>query len=404
VSVTEGYPVEGEVIGPYRVVRRIGGGGMGAVFEALDVALGRRVALKVIAPDLAHDAVFRARFTAEARALAALDSAHVVPVFAHGAQAGHLYIATRLMPDGDLAHLIEERGALPLRVGVELIGQVASGLADTHAIGIVHRDIKPGNILLARRSGGRAAYLSDFGVAGRLGGDAWGEAGTVGTPIWMAPEVHSGGRGGVAGDVYSLGCVLWATLAGRPPYIGRTSDQIAAAHREQPVPQLTGDHPMVREVNRILRRAMAKDPARRHRSAAVLREDLRRAATMPDVRFRPASVRSLASRVAALLVAASIGWAIWGGPGDEEASEAPAGARPRAVASLARALTDQGVMTRAEADCTARRWIAETGLQPMVEAGFFDADLTYVDQGRSAMTARIESAATSAARECAAER
>jgi serine/threonine protein kinase len=402
VNASAGYPVEGEVIGPYRVVRRIGGGGMGAVFEALDVALGRRVALKVIAPDLAHDAEFRARFTAEARTLAALDSAHVVPVFTHGAQAGHLYIATQLMPDGDLAHLIEERGALPLRVGVELMGQVASGLADTHAVGIVHRDIKPANILLGRRSGGRTAYLGDFGVAGRLGGDARGEVGSVGTPIWMAPEVHSGGRGGVAGDIYSLGCVLWATLAGRAPYAGTTVDQVAAAHRERPVPQLTGEHPMVREVNRILRRAMAKDPARRHRSAAELRDELRRAAAMPEVRSRPVAVRRPASGLAALLVAASIAGAIWSP--DDPTGQRPAGARPRAVASLSGALADRGVMTRAEAYCTARRWIAETGVQPMVEAGFFDADLTYVDRDRRAMTARIESAATSAARECAADR
>ncbi|MFL6001585.1 MAG: serine/threonine-protein kinase [Nocardioides sp.] len=400
MSATAGYPVEGEVIGPYRVGRRIGGGGMGAVFEALDVALDRRVALKVIAPELAHDAQFRARFTAEARTLASVDSPHVVSVFAHGQQAGHLYIATQLMPDGDLAHLIEERGSLPLRVGLDLIGQVAAGLADTHAMGMVHRDIKPANILLGRHPDGRTAYLCDFGVSDGLGGDAGGVDGTVGTPIWMAPEVHSGGRGGVAGDVYSLGCVLWATLAGRAPYAGATVDQIAAAHREHPVPQLTGDHPMVREVNRILRRAMAKDPARRHRSATELRDDLRRAASMPDVRVRPVAVRGLASCLAALMVLASIAGAIWG-PGGEEARETPAGARSRAVASLTRALADQGVMSRAEADCTARRWIAQTGLRPMVEAGFFDADLTYVDQDRSAMTARIESAATSAARGCA---
>jgi serine/threonine protein kinase len=402
VSATAGYPVEGEEIGPYRILRRIGGGGMGVVFEALDVALGRRAALKVIAPDLARDAEARARFTAEARALAALDSAHVVAVFAHGEQAGLLYIATQLMPDGDLARLIEERGALPLRIGLDLIGQVASGLADTHAIGIVHRDIKPANILLRRRSDGRSAYLGDFGVACPVGTDARRGVGTVGTPIWMAPELHSGGRGGVAGDVYSVGCVLWATLAGRAPYAGTTEDQIAAAHREQPVPQLTGDNPMVREVNRILRRAMAKDPARRYRSAAELRDDLRRAATVPDVVPRPVAVRRLAPGVAALMVAASIGYAIWS-PG-VEAGRTPAGARPRAVASLARALADEGVMTRAEADCTARRWLAETGLRPMVEAGFLDADHTYVDRDRSAMTARIESAATSAARACAADR
>jgi serine/threonine protein kinase len=357
----------------------------------------------LIAPELARDAQFRARFTAEARTLAALDSPYVVRVFAHGQQAGHLYIATQLMPDGDLAHLIEERGPLPLRVGLDLIGQVAAGLADTHAMGMVHRDIKPANILLGRRSGGRAACLCDFGISDRLGGDARGVDGTVGTPIWMAPEVHSGARAGVAGDVYSLGCVLWATLAGRAPYVGTTMDQIAAAHREGPVPQLTGDHPMVREVNRILRRAMAKDPARRHRCASELRDDLRRAAIMPDVRARPFALRALPSCLAALMVVGSIACAIWG-PGDEDAGETPAGARPRAVASLARALAEQGVMTRTEADCTARRWIAETGLRPMVEAGFFDADLTYVDQDRSAMTARIESAATSAARGCAADR
>jgi serine/threonine-protein kinase len=402
VSATAGYPVEGEEIGPYRVLRRIGGGGMGAVFEALDVALGRRVALKVIAPELAHDAEFRARFTAEARLLAALDSAHVVPVFAHGVHAGHLYVATQLMPDGDLAHLIAERGALPLRVGLDLIGQVASGLADTHAIGIVHRDIKPANILLGRRSGVRSAYLGDFGVARRLGADPRRDVGTVGTPIWMAPELHSGGRGGVGGDVYSLGCVLWAALAGRSPYPGTTEDQIAAAHREQAVPQLNGGHPTVREVNRILRRAMAKDPAQRYRSAARLRDDLQRAATMPDVRSRRVAVRRLASTAAALTVSASIGCAIWS-PGDD-AGQRPARARTRAVAGLATALSDRGVMTRAEADCTAQRWIAETGLRPMIEAGFFDADLTYVDQDRSAMTARIESAAASAARACAADR
>jgi hypothetical protein len=147
---------------------------------------------------------------------------------------------------------------------------------------------------------------------------------------------------------------------------------------------------------------MAKDPARRHRSAAELRDDLRRAATLPDEVPRPVAVRRLASGLAALTVACSIGYAIWS-PGDES-GRPPAGARSRAVASLAQALADQSVMTRAEADCTARRWLAETGLRPMVKAGFFDTDLTYVDRDRSAMTARIESAATSAARACATDR
>jgi hypothetical protein len=152
-------------------------------------------------------------------------------------------------------------------------------------------------------------------------------------------------------DVYSLGCVLWATLTGRAPYAGTTADQIAAAHREQPIPQLTGGTTMAREVNRILRRAMAKDPARRHRSAAELRDDLRRAASIPDDEPRPAAVRRLASGAAAVMVAASIGYAMSstrGGDGPTRAGE-----RARAVSSLARALASQGVMTRAEAGCTA---------------------------------------------------
>ncbi len=410
MSATAGYPAEGDQIGPFRVVRRIGGGGMGAVFEAVDETLDRRVAVKVIAPHLVEDAEFRDRFAAEARSLAALDSPHVVHVYAHGDQAGRLYIATQLIPDGDLAHLIEDVGAPPLRVGLDLISQVAAGLADAHAVGLVHRDIKPANVLLRRRDDAMSAYLGDFGVACRVGAEHAGqEVGTIGTPHWMAPELHSGTPAGVASDVYSLGCLLWATLTGRPPYAGTTEDRIVAAHREQPVPQLVGDSLMAREVNRILRTAMAKDPAARYRSATELRDDLRRAATLPhaagrDVAAATTSHRS--SRVgAALLLVVVAGSLTRATPGDDVApspsSGSPTGDEARAVASLARALAGPGVMTRAEADCMARRWIAGAGLRSMVAAGYFDADLDYVDQDRSAMTSRIESAATAAAQACA---
>jgi Protein kinase domain len=228
----------------------------------------------------------------------------------------------------------------------------------------------------------------------------------VGTPVWMAPELHSGARAGVASDVYSLGCLLWATLTGRAPYAGATEDQLAAAHREQPVPQLTGENPMVREVNRMLRTAMAKDPSARYPSATVLRDDLRRAVTLPDV-AGPARVRLPALAVTALLVAiagGSIAYAV-STPGDEATPGRPSalstGEETGAVASLARALAGQGVMSRAEARCTARRWVAGAGLRSMVAAGYFDADLDYVDRNRGAMTPRIEAAATEAARTCA---
>ncbi|MGH3335548.1 MAG: serine/threonine-protein kinase [Nocardioides sp.] len=410
MSATASYPAEGDQIGPFLVVRRIGGGGMGAVFEAVDETLDRRVAVKVIAPHLAEDAEFRDRFAAEARSLAALDSPHVVHVYAHGDQAGRLYIATQLIPDGDLAHWIEDVGAPPLRVGLDLISQVAAGLADAHAVGLVHRDIKPANVLLRRLDDAMSAYLGDFGVACRVGAEhALQEVGTIGTPLWMAPELHSGTPAGVASDVYSLGCLLWATLTGRPPYAGTTEDRIVAAHCEQPVPQLVGASLMAREVNRILRTAMAKDPAARYRSATELRDDLRRAATLPHKVGRDVAATTTSHRSslvgAALLLVVVAGSITRATPGDVAApgpsSAASTGDEARAVASLARALAGPGVMTRAEAGCTARRWIAGAGLRSMVAAGYFDADLEYVDQDRSAMTSRIEAAATAAARACA---
>jgi serine/threonine-protein kinase len=217
--VTSGYPREGETIGHYRVGPRLGGGGMGVVFEAMDQNLDRPVALKVIAPELAEDAEFRARFTREAQAQASLDSRHVVHVYAHGEDAGRLWIATQLVPDGDLRTMLSSYGAPPASVAVDLITQVADGLADAHAAGLVHRDIKPANVLLRRRAdGGYTAYLADFGIARQVDGEHTRTShATVGTPSYMAPELHTGGRPGVASDVYSLGCLLWATLTGQAP-------------------------------------------------------------------------------------------------------------------------------------------------------------------------------------------
>jgi serine/threonine-protein kinase len=394
-------PAAGDQIGPYRVVRRIGGGGMGVVLEAVDTALGRRVALKVISGALAQDEDFRRRFTAEARALAALDSPHVVQVHAHGEHAGRLYIATQLLPDGDLAHLLERSGPPALRVGLDLMCQVAAGLADAHEIGLLHRDLKPANILLRRRDGALAAYLADFGVARRLDApDADNEARPVGTPAWMAPELHAGRAAGVASDIYSLGCLLWATLRGRPPYAGASDEELATAHRRQPVPQIPGGTAIVRETNRILRTAMAKDPAARPSTAASFRDDLRRAARLPE---KPDARRRRNALATSLAVAVSLASGPSSAPtavSDAEPGSAKTD-RAKAKASLARALAGEGVMNPAQARCTARRWIEDVGLGSMVRAGFFDADLAYVDRDRRAMTPRIEAAASAAARACA---
>ena len=230
------------MIGPYRIVREIGGGGMGVVYEAADDALNRTVALKIISPHLAANDDFRARFTREAQLLAALDSPQVVHVYAHGEVDGQLYLATQMIPDGDLGAMLQQFGAPPVRVAVDLISQVAAGLADAHEGGMIHRDIKPANILLRRRGNTMWAYLGDFGIARQLDGEVTdaSKTGTVGTPSYMAPELHTGGTAGVASDVYSLGCLLWATLSGNAPYRGTTEYQIVSAHLEQPIPQLPG--------------------------------------------------------------------------------------------------------------------------------------------------------------------
>ena len=236
--MSDGDLREGETIAHYTVGRRLGGGGMGVVHEAMDESLERKVALKVIAPALAQDPDFRARFTREAQAQASLDSPHVVHVYGHGEDQGRLWLASQVVPDGDLRTMLDEYGAPPRATAIDVMRQVAAGLATAHLAGLVHRDIKPGNVLLRRRDGGGfQAYLADFGIARRVDGEATrtGTGATVGTPRYMAPELHTGDPG-VASDLYSLGCLLWAALNRAAPYAGTTDFEIVTAHREQPVP------------------------------------------------------------------------------------------------------------------------------------------------------------------------
>lgn len=272
----------GARIGRFRILEQLGQGGMGVVYRAMEENLGREVALKVIAPLFAHDPEFRERFTREARAQASLESAHVVAVYAHGEEDGSLYIASQLIPGGDLGHLIRSQGVPSLVEALEIIEQVASGLADAHDAGLVHRDIKPGNVLVRRRPGSVRAYLADFGIARRMNADATRfSSSTAGTPSYMAPELHGGARASAVSDLYALGCVLWVALTGRPPYRGESEYQLIAAHVRDPVPQLAGASPMVNATNRILRTAMAKDPADRYQRAAEMSADLQAALRLP---------------------------------------------------------------------------------------------------------------------------
>ncbi|MEJ7832380.1 MAG: serine/threonine-protein kinase [Nocardioides sp.] len=446
MTAQPGYPEPDEMLGPYRIVRRLGVGGMGVVFEAVDTTLDRRVALKVISTHLADDESFRARFTHEARAQASLDSPHVVAVYAHGDADGRLYIATQLVPDGDLGALIAAYGAPPVRTALDIIAQVASGLADAHASGLVHRDIKPPNVLLRRRGNALSAYLADFGIARQVDSDhsltSVGQ--TIGTPTFMAPELHTGAPSGVASDVYSLGCLLWATLSGHAPYGGTSDYQIVTAHFEQPIPQLVpAEDPLVGHVNRVLRIALAKQPADRYTSAFAMRDDLYAALRIPDegaaaaTRSSGPPVRSSATPVlpapaprrgrvalvlalvAVVLLAAARGGYVLLTQDDDEPSSDPGGEassatssspdptdsepsdpsdtgspegppppsgpfsdedRAKAEASLTEAVLVLELGTDEQSACIAEGWIDNVGLEQMVEEGFFDEDFNFVDQ------------------------
>ena len=221
-------PQVGDLLGRYRLVRMLGRGGMGTVFRARDSALERDVAVKVINPMHAGDDDFRARFRREAVVLSQMDSAHVVSVYDHGEQDGAPYLVTQLIDGGDLLGALRARGRLEPALAIDLVSQVLSGLVDAHAIGVVHRDVKPSNVLL--REDGRHAYLCDFGIASSPGAELTRTGVMVGSVAYMAPERHGGdGSGdiGVTADVYSVGCLLWTVLAGSQPYVGTDTETYA---------------------------------------------------------------------------------------------------------------------------------------------------------------------------------
>jgi serine/threonine-protein kinase len=280
----------------YRIERTLGRGGMGVVYLAEDARLKRKVALKVLAPEVADDGRFRDRFIRESELAASLDAPNVLPVYEAGEHLGSLYIAMRYVEGTDLRGLIDE-SPLTLDDAFTVVEGVARALDAAHAKGLVHRDVKPGNILIARSSGSRAiehVYLTDFGLTKRSDSRS-GLTGTgvfAGTLDYAAPEQFEGTALGPQTDVYSLGCVLFECLTGLPPFRRQQEAAVMYAHLHDPPPSATAQRAeLPREIDQVIDKAMAKRPADRYATAGALAAAFK-GATAGDRLPRPGRTRS----------------------------------------------------------------------------------------------------------------
>jgi Protein kinase domain len=256
---------------------------MSVVYLAEDLALGRRVALKVLAPELSGDQAFRERFRLESRLAASIDHPNVIPVYEAGEAEGQLYIAMRYVEGTDFRRLIDEESALETARAVELVARAADGLQAAHERGLVHRDVKPSNLLIASPGEHEHVYLADFGLTKTTESEeeAREAAQLSGTADYVAPELITEGGAGKAADVYALGCVLYEALTGRVPFPRRSALETLVAHIDEPVPRPSATRPEIPSgLDAVVERAMAKDPAGRYASAAELAAAAR--ATLPS--------------------------------------------------------------------------------------------------------------------------
>ena len=261
----------GEVVGGYRIERVLGRGGMGMVYEALQLSLDRQVAFKVLAPELSIDPQFALRFRREALIQASLSHPNIVTVHDAGEVDGMLYIVMRLIRGTTLKELIASGSIAPSQL-LKVLRDVAEGLDAAHAEELVHRDVKPENILV--RTGGTRAYLADFGLTRLVNESGFTAAGQfVGSVLYIAPEQIIGEVPTAAVDIYSLGAVMFEGLTGSPPYRRASEIAVLFAHANEPTPrvsQLAPDLPP--EIDSVIERAMAKDPSARYQTAVDLIE------------------------------------------------------------------------------------------------------------------------------------
>ena len=277
--VDRAAPDVGETFGEYTIESVLGQGGMGMVYLATQARLGRKVALKVIAPELAYDDEFRARFLRESQLAASLDHPNVIPIYDTDEVDGVLYLAMRYVDGSSLQVLIRERGRLLPDDALRIAEQIGGALDAAHRAGLVHRDVKPANILVAEPDS--HAYLCDFGLAKRTGSPGLTRTGSfLGSVDYCAPEQIEGRSVDGRADVYALGGVLFHCLAGRPPYTRDTEFAVLQAHLADPPPALStirSDPPNA--LDGVIATAMAKDPDDRYQTAGALAAAVREATT-----------------------------------------------------------------------------------------------------------------------------
>ena len=312
-------PTLGSELFGYRLDALLGRGGMGVVYRAYDPRLKRNVALKLIAPELSGDARFRERFLAETELAASLEHPNVVPIHEAGEVDEQLYLAMRYVEGGELKTLLHKEGQLEPGRAVAICGQVAAALDAAHERGLVHRDVKPSNVLLDENE---HVYLADFGLSRRLADRGVpGEEGlSVGTPAYVSPEQIEGGEVDGRADVYALGCLLYECLTGQAPFLRASELAVLWAHMQEPPPTPSEHKPdLPGEIDAVIATAMAKNPDDRYGSCSELVEAAGEALGLHQpvaIRDRKALILTATGvAIAAAAVLAGVLLSQGGGPG-----------------------------------------------------------------------------------------
>ena len=268
--------IPGTSIGPYRLIEQIGMGGMATVYKAYHAAMDRHVALKMLPRQFAMDETYLGRFHQEARTIANLEHPHILPVYDFGEDDGYTYLVMRLLEAGTLK---ERMAAEPLTISEldHLFGQVTGALDYAHSRSVIHRDVKPSNVLIDPHGN---AFLTDFGVAKLLQSTSQFTAsgGMLGTPAYMAPEQGKGSPSDARSDLYALGVMLYEMCTGRIPFYAETPLAIVLKHINVPLPLPRNLNKSIpEEVQNVILKAMAKEPDERYQTANEMLASWRRA-------------------------------------------------------------------------------------------------------------------------------